>query len=159
MWEMFLADPVLKFLSHPTKRCNRSTLLHLYISLIRSIIHYGAPVYSLTNQSFLTLLDSVQNTCLRLALGAFRSSPALSLCAEAGLPPLSFRRYTLFVKLLIFEPDSFSISNSKAYHHIKIKLEKFLNTNLSYNLLPTIISNIPFWLQVQKSLSSGSQVT
>ena len=51
-----------------------------------------------TNQSYLTLLDSVQNTCLHLALGAFRSSPALSLCTEAGLLPLSFRRYTLSVK-------------------------------------------------------------
>ena len=123
---------ILEFLSHPTKGCNRSTLLHLYISLTRSIIDYGVPVYSLINQSYLTLLDSVQNTRLRLAFGAFWSSPALSLCAEAGMPPLSFTRYTLSTMAhnlslpmykCIFEPDSISISNSKPHHHIEIKLE------------------------------------
>jgi len=106
-------------------------------------------------------------------LEAFRSSPALSLCAEAGQPPLSFRRYTLYVKLLItiahnpslpmykriFESDSSSISNSKPHHHIKIKLEKFLNRTLSYNLLPTIISDIPFWLQVSPNATSTSQTS
>ncbi|XP_050724067.1 uncharacterized protein LOC127002297 [Eriocheir sinensis] len=39
-------------------------------------------------------LQVVQNTALRIALGAFRSSPTLALQAEAGLPSLDHRRNT-----------------------------------------------------------------
>ena len=82
----------LKILAHPTKGCNRKTLLPLYQSFIRSVIDYGSPVYGLTPPSQLNLLKPAQNSALRIATGAFRTSPAISLYTETGIPPLKSRR-------------------------------------------------------------------
>ena len=41
-------------------------------------------------REILKMLDWIQSVALRLALGALRTSPTLSLCAEAGVPPLQF---------------------------------------------------------------------
>lgn len=78
---------IIKYISHPSNNCNRKLLLQLYESLIRSRLDYGAPVYNSANKSVLSLLDTIHTTSLRLALGAFRTSPRLSLCAEAAEPP------------------------------------------------------------------------
>ncbi|KAG5886324.1 hypothetical protein JTB14_034787 [Gonioctena quinquepunctata] len=56
---------------------------------------YGGELES--RPSKLKVLDSIQETALRLALGAFRTSPYESLCVEAGVPPLKFRREQLSV--------------------------------------------------------------
>ena len=37
-------------------------------------------------------LNAIQNHALRLCLGAYRTSPASSLCVEANDPPLYFRK-------------------------------------------------------------------
>jgi len=91
---------ILKIISHPSKGCNRKRLLQLYRSLIRSRLDYGAPIYNLTSKSVLSLIDTIQTSSLRLALGAFRTSPRLSLCAEAAEPPLFYRRLVLTSNLL-----------------------------------------------------------
>ena len=74
---------------------NRKTLIPLYQTLVRSILDYGSPIYGLVTPSQLRLLDTIQNSAIRFATGAFRTSSALSLCAETGIPPLDFRRLTL----------------------------------------------------------------
>jgi len=63
--------------------------MDLYRSLIRSQLDHGTPIYNLADRSVLALLNTVQNTSLKLALGA-GTSPEISLCAEAAdpLPPL-----------------------------------------------------------------------
>ena len=92
---------VIKYLSHPSKGCNRKLLLHLYKSLIRSRLDYGSPIYNLASKSALKLLDPIQTYSLRLALGAFCTSPRVSLCAEAAEPPLSYRRLILTSNFMI----------------------------------------------------------
>ncbi len=54
--------------------------------LTRSILDYGSPIYGLESHSSLALLDPVQNASIHIATGAFRTSPSLSLCADAGIP-------------------------------------------------------------------------
>ena len=39
-----------------------------------------------------TDLTAVQNQVLRICLGAFRTSPTVSLSVEANVPPLNLRR-------------------------------------------------------------------
>ena len=83
---------IIKFLSHPSKGCNRKLLLQLYKSLVRSRLDYGAPVYNLANKSALALLDPIQTSALRLALGAFRTSGGSRTpfsTADASGPPTS----------------------------------------------------------------------
>jgi len=69
---------VLKMLSHPIRGCNQRVLLPLYQSLVRSILNYGSPIYDVAPTSHLELLDPVQNSAIRIATGAFRTSPAIN---------------------------------------------------------------------------------
>lgn len=52
------------------------------------ILGYGCPVYGSAFKALLKTLDPEHNQGLRLCTGAFRSSPAVSITAESGEPPL-----------------------------------------------------------------------
>ena len=86
---------LLKVLSRTSRGVDRTTLLHLYRSLIRSKLDYGSIVYGSARKSYLQMLDTVHNQGLRLALGAFRTSPVSSLNVEADEPSLWLRREKL----------------------------------------------------------------
>jgi hypothetical protein len=58
---------------------DREVLLRLYRSLIRSKLDYGCIVYGSARNSYIKKLDTIHNQGLRLALGAFRTSPIASL--------------------------------------------------------------------------------
>ena len=67
----------------------------LYRSLIRSKLDYGSIGYGSARKSYLQMLDTVHNQGLRLALGAFRTSPVSSLNVETDEPSLWLRREKL----------------------------------------------------------------
>ena len=69
---------LLKVLSHTNWGADRTVLLQLYRSLIRSKLDYGSIVYGSARKSYLMMLDTVHHQGLRLALGAFRTSPVES---------------------------------------------------------------------------------
>ena len=92
---------LLKVLSHTSWGADRTTLLHLYRSLIRSKLDYGSIIYGSARKSYLQMLDTVHNQGLRLALGAFRTSPVSSLNVEADEPSLWLRRETLSLQFAI----------------------------------------------------------
>merc|ERR1711867_292497 len=52
-------------------------------------------IYGSARPSYIKLLDPIQNQGLRLALGAFRTSPQTSLQVEANIPSLENRRKQL----------------------------------------------------------------
>ena len=52
---------LLKVLSHTSWGADRTTLLHLYRSLIRSKLDYGSIVYGSARKSYLQMLDTVYN--------------------------------------------------------------------------------------------------
>ena len=74
---------------------DRKVLLRLYRTLVRSKLDNGCIVYGSARQSYLRKLGSIHNQGLRLALGAFRTSPVNSLYAEANEPSLNLRRKKL----------------------------------------------------------------
>ena len=74
---------------------DRSVLLNLYRSLVRSKLDYGSIVYGSARKSYLKCLDTIYHQGLRLALGAFRTSPVESLYAESNEPSLYTRREKL----------------------------------------------------------------
>ena len=53
---------------------------------------YGSIVYSSASVSHLKKLDTIQSSALRIATGAFRSSPIVALETETNIPPLSYWR-------------------------------------------------------------------
>jgi hypothetical protein len=103
------ATNILKVVGHYDWGADRKTLLSLYRSLIQSKIDYGSVVYGSARPSYIKMLDPIQNQCLRICLGAFRTSPADSLCVEANILPLELRRMQLAllyaIKLRTF-PDN-----------------------------------------------------
>ena len=86
---------LLRVVAHTSWGADQQTLLHLYRSLIRSKLDYGCIVYGSARPSYLKILEPIHNHALRLSLGAFRTSPAVSLCVQATEPPLALRRRKL----------------------------------------------------------------
>ena len=92
---------ILKVLSRTEYGSDKSTLLKLYRSLVRSKLDYGCIVYGSAGPDTLKKLDPVHNQGLRLSLGAFRSSPVESLYVEAHEPPLEVRREKLIYNICL----------------------------------------------------------
>ena len=94
---------ILRVEGHTDWGADKSTLLKLYHTLVRSKLDYGCAVYGSAKHYILKLLDPIHHQGLRIALGAFRTSPVQSLYAEAGEPSLRHRRLKLsmnyFLKL------------------------------------------------------------
>ena len=91
---------LLKVLSHTNWGADRTVLLQLYRSLIRSKLDYGSIIYGSARKSYLMMLDNVHHQGLRLAVGAFRTSPVESLL-EAEEPLLYLRREKLALQYAI----------------------------------------------------------
>ena len=86
---------ILKVLSSSDWGGDRTILLNLYRSLIRSKLDYGSIVYGSARKSYFKSLDTIHHQGLRLALGAFRTFPVESLYAESNEPSLYIRREKL----------------------------------------------------------------
>ncbi|GBM31363.1 hypothetical protein AVEN_99588-1 [Araneus ventricosus] len=89
---------LLKILSNTSWGADFQSLLKIYKSLILSKLDYGCMVYGSASKSVLQILDPVHHLGLRLASGAFRTSPVHSLYVICGVPCLQFRRQTLSLK-------------------------------------------------------------
>ena len=83
---------LFKVLSHTSWGADQTTLLKLY----QSKLDYGCIIYGSARKSYLQMLDPIHNQGLRLALGAFRTSPVASRYVEADEPSLYSRREKLF---------------------------------------------------------------
>lgn len=92
---------IMKCIFNSKWGADRDTLLRVYKSFIQPRIDYGCSVYSVANDNILLLLNTVLNLGARFSLGAFRSSPVISLICEAGLQPLSYRREQLMCSQLL----------------------------------------------------------
>jgi len=80
---------------------------------------------------------------------------ALSLCAEAGIPPLHFQRLTLTAKFLtttLQYPDLpvfqrlFSPSPRDKTHNLRYNLEKSLGRSFKFHCISPILPTVPPWL-------------
>ena len=91
---------IIKVVSNQEWGADKSVLLNLYRSLIRSKLDYGSIVYGSARPSYLKMLNTIHHQGLRLALGAFRTSPVESLYVEAGELPLEERRIKLSLQYL-----------------------------------------------------------
>lgn len=107
---------ILKRLAGVRWGASRTTLLHFYSTYIQSKLDYGSVIYGSASSSILKPLDTISNTAIRIALGAFCSSPIPSLFAESGILPLSFRRQSFLCKNL------FKISTMLPKQHPTLKL-------------------------------------
>jgi hypothetical protein len=100
---------LLKCISSQKWGADRLTLMRTYHALVRSKLDYGCQAYALATSSALTMLDPVHHLGIRLATGAYRSSPAQSLNTESGYSPLSLLWDKLSLQLhtrIVRQPDT-----------------------------------------------------
>ena len=86
---------LIRVVAHLKLGGSRDTLLMLYRTVVRSKLDYGCIVYGTASNTNLRQLDSIHNAGLRLALGAFCTSPVSSMYTEANEAPLEERRLKL----------------------------------------------------------------
>ena len=157
---------LLKVVSHLDWGADRTTILHLYQSLVRSKIDYGSFIYGAAAKSHLKKLDAIHNTGLRLALGAFCTTPAQSLYAEADEPPLEIRRNKLALQYIIklkanksnpayecifrlhTEKAEYDRIRSKKVRPLGIRMWEFIhNSNIPFqSIAPLTIHPVEPWL-------------
>lgn len=75
---------IMKVLSHISFGADKQLLLRVFTSLIGSRLDYGSVVYGSASKTSLKMLDPVLHLGLRLACGAFRTSPVESLYVECN---------------------------------------------------------------------------
>ena len=143
---------------------DRSVLLNLYRSLVRSKLDYGCIVYGSARDSYIKKLDPVHHQGLRLSLGAFRTSPIQSLYVEANEPSLFHRRIKLglqYATKLKAYPDNpayncvFDPAFADSFHRSPKKIASFglrvrphlVNAGIVLeNIAPVLCPSSPPWM-------------
>lgn len=92
---------LLKKLCSTHYGAHRASLLNIYNALIKSKCDYGSPIYSSATLSCLRTLNSLHHSAIRMAIGALRSTPTISLMCEANQLPSELRRDYLLLSYLI----------------------------------------------------------
>ena len=82
---------LLHVVAHKEWGVDQNTLLLFYKSLIRSKLDYISFIYWSARKSYLKTLDPIYHGGLKLVVGAFRTSPAKNLYAEANEAPANIR--------------------------------------------------------------------
>lgn len=110
---------MLKSLNGASWGADKRTSPKIYKSHIRSILDYGCIAYTSASRTSLSKLNTIQNQALRLASGAFKTSPVASIHAEINYIPLTHHRNALILKLLrqnVNEPTSLQCLTHDPYY-------------------------------------------
>ena len=154
---------IIKVVSNQEWGADKSVLLKLYRSLVRSKLDYGCIIYGSARPSYLKMLNTIHHQGLRLALGAFRTSPVESLYVEAGELPLEQRRVKLSLQYVtklkstpsnpafncVFRPEYENkyLRNAKVISPLGVRIKEHLeNSNiLIEEINDDDIYDIPPW--------------
>lgn len=83
---------LIKMLRNNKYGSDRKMLIRIFNSVVLPVIDYGCILYETANKSSLSTLDTILNTGIRMAIGAFRTSPINSIMSDSGTLPLKYRR-------------------------------------------------------------------
>lgn len=104
---------LLKTLASTSWGSDRTIMLRLYRTIIRSKLDYGSVAYMTAREVDLKMIDPVHHSAIRLSTGAFRSSPVVSLYTDSGELPLRLRRSQLLLQFYfrtLNNPNSLTIA-------------------------------------------------
>lgn len=130
---------ILKTLRHHKWGAQRETIIQIYQALIRSKLDYGCIIFGNAKPSYLKTLEPIQNAAIRLATGAFRTSPIISIQCESGQIPLRNRRTQLtlaYITNLVSNPTIPSYNNifQEINNHITIQNYAPIHQKIIQNL-------------------------
>ncbi|XP_055691262.1 uncharacterized protein LOC129794534 [Lutzomyia longipalpis] len=89
---------IIRILSSTKWGSDRRQLLHIAQALLGGKCDYASQVFGTASKTTLSTINGVFNTAIRLATGAFKSSPTISVLAEANVPSLEERRSLQLVR-------------------------------------------------------------
>ena len=147
---------LLACLSHLSWGADRKSLHHIYQALVLSKINYGSQIYASPTCKSLKALEPIQNKCLRLITGAFKSSPVSSLQVECDIPPLEYQRELGISKLFLRlqqipnSPTTLAVNNAISAQEdwfFTTTASSILGNNLNTNILPTSWDGCPPWVR------------
>ena len=160
----FKTIDLLKHLTHKKWGADCISLIRLYIMLLKPLIEYGIEAFSSAADTYMRKIETLQNSAIRIATGAFKSSPIPSIHAYTGIKPLKFYvetkmlNYFLRIKVNTSHPLHLLIDEElppKSYLERCKTLIRAYNLDLD-NLMMEQTTNIPPW--VRKPLSSCSDM-
>lgn len=144
----------MKCLKGIHKGSSRETLLCVLRSLIVSKLNYGCQFYGSATKSHLEKLEPVLNDALRIATGAFTTSPVVSLQAEAGILTLAKQRDIQTVQHFIKQKSiTNSITNSQFSTHNKSFTRRALDIANLHDIPTDIFKFSPQNIQPQHKFS------
>ena len=82
---------LIKTLAAKKWGAKQQVLCNTYKALIQSKLDYGCVVYDLVKNNVPTKLERILNTSMRIAIGAFFTSPTISILSKSNSIPLSLR--------------------------------------------------------------------
>ena len=129
---------LLKVLTHHSWGGDTVILLLVYKMIIRSSIDYEPIVYS-TCKKYLAPICTIQNTALKLALGAFRTSSVSNLHCLANELPIIDRLHYLRLKILSTK-DNFVTYPASLRHFLTPLLQTLLGSILHCRSIPLRLS-------------------
>ena len=112
--------------NHQWDATNILSFSYRYRILMWSILDYDSPVYGLAHPSQLKLLKTIQNAGLRIATGAFHTSPLKGGCSYRS-QPLHYRKTFHTAKLLVsiaHNNPAPPAPRDKSSSHLQLNLEK-----------------------------------
>ena len=133
-----IALNLLRVVAHTDWGADRKVLLNLYRTIIRSKLDYGSIIYGYARKSYLEMLDPIYHQGLRLALGAFRTSPSESLLAEANEPFLYNRRLKLSMQYAL------KLNPTPQIQHMKLSLNHNIKHYLRINRISSPLLALEF---------------
>ena len=134
--------------AHTDWGADRKVLLNLYRTIVRSKLDYGSIVYGSARESSLKTLDTTHHQGIRLALGAFRTSPADSLLVEANEPSLNDRPEKLSLQFAL----KLKSNRSNPTYNTVFRPNYFTLFQYKPNAIPT------FGIQIAPTLNSAGQI-
>lgn len=135
---------MIKMLAHSKYGSDRKTLLKIHTTMVLPVLDYGNLVYSTANKNLINTINAVHNAGIRLATGAFRTSPIDSVMADAEQTPLQIRRE----KQLLFYATKILSSDKHVLYDLfqnQQKYTKLRNKNHNYQ---------PFYVRAKNTLKS-----
>ena len=92
---------ILKSVAGKSYGADRSILLRIYKSMILPILEYSSLILDGPGNNRVESLEVIQNSCLRIASGALRTSPIRALQVETNVMPLSLRQRELLLRYFL----------------------------------------------------------
>ena len=124
---------IIKLLSHTNWGGESETLIKICKATIQAKLYYGSFLYNSAKNTLIKFIDSNHNTGMRMAIGAFKSSPTKSIYNIAGEPTPDLKRTEL---TLLYAARLTRLTNNPAStNNIILELQK----NQNYTKIPQTI--------------------